>query len=76
VSGIIAGKTAKVTQQTIADRSRFEKDDTIVDVSSQLVGWYVAVKLKPITDKMVDTAAAVIIVRREARKAKKDNKNK
>lgn len=76
VSAIIAGKTTKVTKQAIADRSQFEKDDMIVDLSGQLVGWYVAAKLKPVTDKVVDTAAAVITVQREARKAKKDNKNK
>lgn len=77
VSAIIAGKTTKVTKQAIADRSQFEKDDMIVDVSGQLVGWYVAAKLKPVTDKVVDTTAATITVYRETRKAKKkDDKNK
>lgn len=68
---IVHGKVASVTEDIIIDYSRFEEDDTIVDISSHLVGWYVSDKLKPLTDKMVDKTADFVVAKRDARKAKK-----
>jgi hypothetical protein len=71
---IIAAKTAELTAETIAENTRFEKDDTVVDVGSKVFGWYVSDKLKPVTDKIVDSTADFITEKREARKAKKNAK--
>lgn len=71
--GIIYGKTAQLTKETIVDHTQFEDDDIIVTISGGLVGWYVSDKLKPVTDKMIDKTADFIVAKREARKAKKDD---
>lgn len=69
---IVAGKTAQLTEDAIVDHTRFEEDDMIVDISSHLVGWFVASKLKPVTDRAVDVTADFIAAKREEYKAKKD----
>lgn len=68
---IVAKKTQELAADAIADHSRFEKDDMIVDISSSLVGWYVSDKLQPVTDWTVDKAADFINEKREARRAAK-----
>jgi len=71
VRGVVYIKTAQITKHAIVDRTRFESDDMIVQISGNLVGWYVADKVKPYTDKMVDVAADKIA---ERRAKKKDSK--
>jgi hypothetical protein len=71
---IVAAKTAELTADAIADHTHYEKDDTVVDIGSKVVGWYVSEKLEPVTDKIVDTAADFVSDRRAKRQAKKDAK--
>lgn len=68
---IVHGQVAAVAEDTIIDHTRFEEDDMLVNISSHVVGWYVADKLSPLTDRMVDKAADWIVARKE-RKAQKD----
>lgn len=72
VKTMVHAKTASVVEDAITDYTRFEEDDMIVDISSHLAGWYVSDKLKPYTDKIVDTVADKIV----ALRAKKTEKNK
>lgn len=71
---IIASKTAEVAATTIADHTQFEEDDIAVKLSSGLIGWYVADKLKPVSDAVVDKAADKIAELRANRAAKKTTK--
>lgn len=72
VKATIQLKTAQFVKDTAADHTRFEKDDTVVNITSGVVAWYVADKLKPYTDKMVDKAADKIVDYRAKKAAKKD----
>ena len=75
VKAAIAIKTARAAENVITDYSRFEKDDTIVNIGTGMVGWFVSDKLKPVTDKMVDKTFDFVAAKREARKAKKNKTN-
>lgn len=68
---IVAAKTAEITADAITDHTHYEEDDLVVELGSKVVGWYVAEKLEPITDKMVDTTADFVSERRAKRQAKK-----
>jgi hypothetical protein len=72
VQAVIAQKATDLTEDAIVDHTQFEEDDMIVTIGSRVVGWYVADKLKPYSDKAVDRTADFIVAKREARKAKKD----
>jgi hypothetical protein len=74
LKSIVATKTADLTADTITEHTRFEEDDLVVDIGSKVFGWYVSDKLKPVTDKIVDSTADFVIEKREARKAKKNAK--
>jgi hypothetical protein len=67
--------TAKQVENQIVDHTELEHDDFIVKMSSYTIGWFVSDKLKPYTDKAVDTVADKIVTTREARKAKKSEKS-
>lgn len=71
---LVAAKTTQLTAETIADHTHYEKDDTIVELGSGVVGWYVSAKLSPITDAIVDKTADFVTAKREARQAKKNAK--
>lgn len=71
---IVAMKTAQLTAETVADHTRFEEDDIVVDVGSKVVGWYIGEKFQPVTDKIIDTAADFVSDQNAKRKAKKDTK--
>ena len=73
---VVAAKTAELTAETIADNTRYEKDDTVVEIGSQVVGWYISEKLQPVTDKIVDSTADFITVQRTKLQAKKNTKKK
>lgn len=62
---------ASVTHNAIVDYTRFDEDDKVVDIASAVVGWGVADKLKPHTDKMVDKVADKLTERRAKKAAKK-----
>lgn len=55
---------AGLTHNAIIDHTRFDEDDKIVDITSAVVGWGVADKLKPHTDKIVDKVADKVSERR------------
>jgi hypothetical protein len=63
---------AGAAHNAITDHTRFDEDDKIVDIASAVIGWGVADKLKPTTDKIVDKVADKVNERRAARAAKKD----
>jgi hypothetical protein len=69
---IVAAKAKQTAETAITEYTELEKDDTIVDISGSVIGWYVSEKLSPVTDKMVDKTADFIAAKREARKDKKD----
>lgn len=68
----VSMKTAQLTEEAITDHTKFEEDDIIVHIGGGLVGWYVADKLKPITDSVVDKTADKIVALRANRAAKKE----
>lgn len=76
VKSAIHIKTARLTERTIVDHTSFEEDDFVVDISSNLVGWYVSDKLKPYTDVVVDKTADKVAEFRANRAAKKNTDNK
>jgi len=71
---VVATKAADLTADAIADHTQYEKDDTVVDIGSRVIGWYISEKLEPVTDKIVDTVADFVSDRRAKRQAKKDTK--
>jgi hypothetical protein len=74
VSAAISWKTGKAVENTISDHTRFDSDDLIVELASGSIGWIVAYRAKPYTDKMVDKTADWISERRNKRN--QDNTDK
>lgn len=72
VMAAVQQKTAELTEDAIEDYVGFEEDNMFVGLGSNVVGWYVASKLKPYTDKMVDKTADFVTAKREARAEKKN----
>lgn len=72
---LVAAKATQLTAEAIADNTHYEKDDTVVEIGSGVVGWYISSKLAPVTDAIVDKTADFVTAKREARKAKKNAKN-
>lgn len=71
LKSIVAGKTAKVTENAITDYTSFDEDDMVVDISGMVVGWYVSEKLKPVTDAIVDKTADYFVAKKADKQAKK-----
>lgn len=67
---IVGTKTAQLTTDAITDYTRFDDDDTIVNITAGIVGWYVSDRMRPVTDKMVDVTADRIVAFREKRQNK------
>jgi len=76
VKAAVHGYVASVAADAITDYTRFEEDDAVVRISSNVIGWGVSDKLKPVTNKIVDKTADFIVAKREARKSKKNNTKK
>lgn len=75
VASSAIGMAASVfTVKTVDNYTGFEKDDFIVKLGAGVVGFVVATRTQPITDKAIDKTADFIITKREARKAKKTEK--
>lgn len=72
VCAAIHRQVASATETAITNHTRFEEDDTIVELTSHVVGWGVSVKLKPWSDRIVDRTADFINEKRAAQAAKKD----
>lgn len=64
-----------VTANAIADNTSLEEDSRTVQIATGVLGMYVATKLSPITDKIVDTTFDFVIAQRNRRREKKDKKN-
>lgn len=74
VQATIEFRTSKLVKDIITDHTSFESNSPAVRISSHVVGWGVAAKLKPHTDKVVDKTADFIADKREKRQAKKAKK--
>ena len=74
VRSAIALKTAELTAATIADHTHFDQDDMVVKLGAGAVGMVVSTKLKPVTDKMVDTTADRLTEQWNKRRTKKNAK--
>ena len=72
---LVAYKTAQLTADTVAEHTRYESDDFVVDIGSKCVGWYVSEKLEPVTDAIVDRSADFVTEQRNKLRNKKDDKN-
>jgi len=71
VRNIIFLETAELTSDAVTDYTSFDEDDLVVRIGSKIVGWYVAEKVRPVTDKMVDVTFDFVAAKRDARAAKK-----
>lgn len=65
VKAVIHTQVQQFAKDQISDHSRFDNDDMIVKIPSHLIAWYVSDKLKPYTDRVVDTTADFIAEKRE-----------
>jgi hypothetical protein len=70
----IKHKVVKLIKNATTDYTRFEEDAIAVRLGANVVGWGVSVKLKPLTDKVVDKTADFIVAKRE-KKSKEDQKD-
>lgn len=61
---IIGSRVTTTTERTIANNTRFDEDDLIVEIPSYVISSYVTHKVKPYTDKMVDKTADWLVARR------------
>ena len=76
LASVIDIKTTQFAADTADNYTRFEKDDLIVKLGAGAIGMVVAANLKPYTDKIIDTGADFIVVKRVEFRAKKDAKKK
>lgn len=74
VQALIASQISKFTANTVSDYTRFDTDDTIVEVGSGMVGWLVSEQLAPFSDKIVDKTTDFVTSKREQRKERKSKK--
>lgn len=75
VQATVQFRTAKLVKTTMVDHTNFESDSNTVTLVSNVVGWGVAAKLKPHTDKLVDKTADFVADKRAKRQAKKAEKH-
>lgn len=75
VQAIVASQVSRLTAGAITNHTRFDKDDTIVEVGAGTIGWLVSEQVAPVTDKIVDKTANFINVKRAQRKERKNQKN-
>ena len=76
VVGIVQAKITETTEDLATEYVGFEEDNTLVGIGANVVGWGVAWKLKPHTDKAVDKTADFIAAKRAKRAAKKNTEEK
>lgn len=75
VKTVVYFKTAELAEDVIIRRTRFEEDSLAATLASNTIGWYVSDRLKPYTDKMVDTTADFVVTQRVKYQDKKAKKN-
>lgn len=73
VNILITAKVSDVASDVMVDYTALEEDSKTVQISSGLIGLYIASKLDPITDKIVDKTADFIVAANNKRKDKKKN---
>ena len=71
VTSAVQIKTTALTQRAIADHTSFETTALPVRLVGGVVGWGVASKVRPYTDRAVDKTADFVIEKRENRRIKK-----
>jgi hypothetical protein len=71
---IVQQKTVQLTEQALDDYTALDTDSNAVHLGANVFGWFVADKLKPVTDKMVDKTADFVTAKRDIRNAKKNAK--
>lgn len=64
-----------VATNVISDNTSLDEDSRPVLVGTSVLGMYVATKLSPITEKIVDTTFDFVIAQRDKRREKKNKKN-
>ena len=75
VQATVQYKATKLTRTALIEHTALESDNPVVKIGSGVVGWGVATKLKPHTDRMVDKTADFVNEKRENRRIKKQKKN-
>lgn len=74
IQGAISMKVTQMSRDAMVENTRFEKDDMIVKLGSGAIGMVAGGIAKPHTEKAVDKIADYIVAKREARNAKKAQK--
>lgn len=74
VTAIVQSKATEMTETALDNYTSLDTDSTAVSIGCNVVGWGVAAKLKPGTDRIVDTTADFVTRKREARNARKTAK--
>lgn len=67
---VVAGNVAAFTKKQVIEHTEFSDDSITVEVGSGVVGYLVASKCRPFTDKAVDAT----IARYQAWKSKRNDK--
>lgn len=65
---VVAAKVARFAKDQVEDYTQYDRDNVVVDVGCSVIGYQVASKLRPYTDKAVD----VTIERYQAWRARKN----
>lgn len=77
VYAAVQHKTTKLTQDALDDYTSIDPEENFsARIGCNVVGWFVADKLKPHTDKLVDKTADFIATKRANRAAKKNTEEK
>jgi hypothetical protein len=73
VNVLVAAKVTDVASDAMVDYTSLEEDSKTVRISSSLIGMYIAAKLDPVTDKIIDKTADFIVAANTKRKNRKKN---
>jgi hypothetical protein len=73
INALIYSKASDVASDVMVDYTSLEEDSKTVRISSSLIGMYIAAKLDPVTDKIVDKTADFIVAANNKRKDKNKN---
>jgi len=74
VVSLIQSKTTESVENALDNYTSLDTDSAAVGIGANVVGWGVAMQLKPVTDRMVDKTADFVSAKREIRKARKNAK--
>lgn len=71
VQSVVAAKATKIVKNQIIERTDWNEDGIVVDVTSGAAGMLIASRLRPYTDKAVDAVITRVQSWRESRKQEK-----